>query len=306
MQNFQASAPRAIGGKGFAMANRDRNLTRIVACLALIGLAACSGEETAEVAPGAAGNDPECIAIAEGLYVFENGKFTATAAPAPQVVERVTRVSTGWVGEIETALVAAGYPWIGIVAREHVATLTGLAPDADAKRRALEIGTTALRTDPVSSAEITFIVDAIGIESGERGPGESLAALAQSGISETACQQALNQTMEGQKIHFPTNRSDISPVSTGLLDAVAGISMLCDDYAIEIGSHTDSRGSDEYNLVLSQKRADAIRQYLLEQGVAVDQLTAIGFGESMPLDKADTPDSRDRNVRTEFRISRRP
>ena len=288
------------------MANLDRNLGRIVASFALIGLAACAGEKTAEMVTPAAGDDAQCVTIAEGLYVFENGKFTATAAPQPQVVERVTRVSTGWAGEIETALTAAGYPWMGIVARENVATLTGLAPDADAKRRGLEIGTSALETDPVASADITLIVDGIGIESGERGAGESLAALAQGGISEASCQQALNQTMEGQKILFPTNRSDISPVSTGLLDAVAGISMLCDDYAVEIGSHTDSRGSDEYNQVLSQKRADSIRQYLLEKGVAIDQLTAIGFGESMPLDKADTPDSRDRNVRTEFKISRRP
>lgn len=288
------------------MACRGRKLARTVAAFALIGLAACAGEETAGVAAGAAGNDPECITIAEGLYVFENGKFTAAAAPAPQVVERVTRVSTGWAGEIETALGAAGFPWMGIVARGKVAILTGLAPDSDARRRAVEIGTSALQSDPISSAEVTLIVDGIGIESGARGPGESLAALARGGISEAACQQALNQTMEGQKIHFPTNRSDISPVSTGLLDAVAGIAILCDAYAIEIGSHTDSRGSDEYNLVLSQKRADAIGQYLLEQGVAIDQLTVIGYGESMLLDKADTADSRDRNVRTEFRISRRP
>ncbi|MEQ9435842.1 OmpA family protein [Hyphomonas sp.] len=288
------------------MVHRDRKLARIVASFALMGLAACGGEKADEVIASPAGNDAECVSIAEGLYVFENGKFTAAAAPAPQVVERVTRASTGWVGEIERALAAAGYPWMGIVARENVATLTGLAPDPDAKRRAVEIGTSALESDPIGSAEITLIVDGIGVESGERGVGESLAALAQGGISEATCQQALNQTMEGQKVYFPTNRSDISPVSAGLLDAVAGISMLCDAYAIEIGSHTDSRGSDEYNLVLSQKRADAIRQYLLEKGVAIDQLTAIGFGESMPLDKADTPESRERNVRTEFRISRRP
>jgi outer membrane protein OmpA-like peptidoglycan-associated protein len=271
-----------------------------------MGLAACAGDTPADVTENAAGDDAECVTIAEGLYVFENGKFTATAAPAPQVVERVTRASTGWVGEIDAALSAAGYPWMGIVARENVATLTGLAPDADAKRRALEVGMSALQSDPVGSAEITLIVDGIGVESGERGTGESLAVLAQGGISEASCQQAMNQTMEGQKILFPTNRSDISPVSAGLLDAVAGIAMLCDDYAVEVGSHTDARGSDEYNLVLSQKRADSVRQYLLEKGVAIDQLTAVGFGESMPLDKADTPDSRDRNVRTEFKVSRRP
>ena len=285
------------------------SLCRVVASTALIGLAACGGNETpdtAATADAAASHGDECITIAEGMYLFENGKFTAAAAPQPQIVERVTRASTGWVGGIETAFTAAGYPWLGLVARENVATLTGLAPDADAKRRALEIGTGALQADPVGSTEITLIVDGIGVESGERGPGESLAALARGVISQDSCQLALNQAMDGQKIQFPTNRGDISPVSMGLLDAVAGIAMLCDEYAVEIGAHTDSRGSNEYNQVLSQKRADAVRNYLLDKGVSIDQLTAVGYGESMPLHTAETYEAWGRNARTEFRLSRRP
>jgi len=291
------------------MQNFHASLCRALAASALVGLAACGGDETADTAAAvdaSTSNGSECITIAEGMYIFENGKFTAAAAPQPQVVERVTRASTGWVGGIETAFTAAGYPWLGLVVRENVATLTGLAPDAEAKRRALEIGTAALQADPAGSTEITLIVDGIGVESGERGPGESLAALARGAISQDSCQQALNQAMDGQKIQFPTNRGDISPVSMGLLDAVAGIAMLCDEYAVEIGSHTDSRGSDEYNQVLSQKRADAVRNYLLDKGVSIDQLTAVGYGESVPLDTAETYEAWGRNARTEFRLSRRP
>ena len=75
---------------------------------------------------------------------------------------------------------------------------------------------------------------------------------------------------------------------------------------IEIIGYTDTVGKPDYNLVLSQKRADAVRHYLLEKGVSIDQLTAVGYGESVPLDTAETYEAWGRNARTEFRISRRP
>tara|TARA_R110000787_G_scaffold93939_8_gene196389 strand:- start:9890 stop:10756 length:867 start_codon:yes stop_codon:yes gene_type:complete len=287
----------------------DQFLRVGVASTALLGLVACGGDKTAEVAAAPAADGLECVTLPEGMYVFENGKFSATAAPLQsrsQAAAPTTRAASGWVGDIENAFSAAGYAWLDFVARENVGVVTGVAPDEDTKRRALEAATTAIMADPTGGTEINLIVDGISVAEGEPGPGVSLAALARGGISQDACQQALNETMEGEKIQFPTNRGDISPVSMGLLDAVAGISMLCDDFNVEIGSHTDSRGSDEYNLVLSQKRADAVKHYLEEKGVSTDQLTAVGYGESVPLDKADNAEAWGRNARTEFKISRKP
>ena len=289
------------------MVKMDQFLRAGVASTALLGLVACGGDKTAEVAQTPAADGLECVTIPEGLYVFENGKFSSTVSPQqPQAPEQVTRASAGWVGDIENAFSAAGYTWLGFVARENIGVVTGVAPDEDTKRRALEAATTAIMADPTGGTEINLVVDGISVAEGEPGPGVSVAALARGGISQDACQQALNETMEGEKIQFPTNRGDISPVSMGLLDAVAGISMLCDDFNVEIGSHTDSRGSDEYNLVLSQKRADAVKHYLEEKGVSTDQLTAVGYGESVPLDKADNAEAWGRNARTEFKISRKP
>ena len=291
------------------MVKMDQFLRPAVASVGLLGLVACGGDKPSDTAQvPVAENSLECVTLPEGMYAFENGKFTAAVLPQQeaQAGKQVTRASNGWVGDIENAFTGAGYTWMGFVARENIGVVTGVAPDADTKRRALEAATTAIMADPTGGTEISLIVDGISVVEGERSPGESLSALARGGISQDACQQALNQTMEGQKIQFPTNRGDISPVSLGLLDAVAGISMLCDDFTVEVGSHTDSRGSDEYNLVLSQKRADAVRQYLEEKGVATDQLTAVGYGEGMPLDTADNAEAWGRNSRTEFKISRRP
>ena len=291
------------------MVKMDQFLRVGVASTALLGLVACGGDKTAEVAAAPAADGLECVTLPEGMYVFENGKFSATVAPLQsrsQAAAPTTRAASGWVGDIENAFSAAGYAWLDFVARENVGVVTGVAPDEDTKRRALEAATTAIMADPTGGTEINLIVDGISVAEGEPGPGVSLAALARGGISQDACQQALNETMEGEKIQFPTNRGDISPVSMGLLDAVAGISMLCDDFNVEIASHTDSRGSDEYNLVLSQKRADAVKHYLEEKGVSTDQLTAVGYGESVPLDKADNAEAWGRNARTEFKISRKP
>jgi len=52
---------------------------------------------------------------------------------------------------------------------------------------------------------------------------------------------------------------------------------------IEVAGHTDSRGSDEYNMNLSQQRAEAVRAYLISKGIAADRLSAKGYGESQPI-----------------------
>ncbi|HTF80171.1 MAG TPA: OmpA family protein, partial [Cytophagales bacterium] len=77
---------------------------------------------------------------------------------------------------------------------------------------------------------------------------------------------------------------------------------------IEIEGHTDSKGTEEYNLDLSQRRAEAIVQYLIAKGMEERRMTSKGFGESMPLvpnenaDGSDNPENRALNRRTEFKI----
>jgi len=69
---------------------------------------------------------------------------------------------------------------------------------------------------------------------------------------------------------------------------------------IELPGHTDSKGSDEYNLKLSDERANAVRSYLLSQGVAPDRIVAKGYGESVPVATNDTDEGRQLNRRVEF------
>ena len=71
---------------------------------------------------------------------------------------------------------------------------------------------------------------------------------------------------------------------------------------IEIGGHTDHNGSENYNLILSGKRADTVVKYLIGKGVSSTRLISKGYGFSIPIDDNSTEKGRAQNRRTEFKI----
>lgn len=103
-------------------------------------------------------------------------------------------------------------------------------------------------------------------------------------------------------IYFGEASSDLTRSSKGELDALAERMMSNLTMKIEIGGHTDNTGTTEDNLKLSQERADAVRAYLIEKGVAAFRLKARGYGDSQPIGDNSTESGRQMNRRTEFRI----
>ena len=110
-------------------------------------------------------------------------------------------------------------------------------------------------------------------------------------------------------IYFELDKWDIKAESAAELDRL--VTMLQDNpeiTKIELSSHTDSIATADYNITLSQRRAESTVKYLVSKGVSADRLTAKGYGESRPVarntnpDGTDNPDGRQRNRRTEFRI----
>ena len=69
---------------------------------------------------------------------------------------------------------------------------------------------------------------------------------------------------------------------------------------VEIRGYTDATGSRSYNMRLSQRRAESVKNWLVEKGIDASRITAIGYGPDNPIDSNDTPEGRERNRRIEF------
>lgn len=102
-------------------------------------------------------------------------------------------------------------------------------------------------------------------------------------------------------VQFAFDSADILPRARAQLDAVAeGIKMLPESNSVLIEGHTDAMGTHQYNLRLSRKRAEAVKQYLVtEHGLNAQRLKTIGFGEDRPIDGEDA--SKPENRRVQFR-----
>ena len=105
-----------------------------------------------------------------------------------------------------------------------------------------------------------------------------------------------------QNIYFETGKATIKPESYPILDKIVKILQDNPKVIVEIQGHTDASGSEKYNLILSQKRAEAVKKYLVEHGIEESRLIAKGYGESKPIAPNDTPENMAKNRRVEFVI----
>jgi outer membrane protein OmpA-like peptidoglycan-associated protein len=107
-------------------------------------------------------------------------------------------------------------------------------------------------------------------------------------------------------IYFATGKADIKSESFQELDALAA-ALTADKHItlVEIGVHTDARGTSEFNRAISQQRADAVMKYLVDKGIDAKRLRPIGYGETRPLDKHSNAAAWARNRRTELVILQR-
>lgn len=103
-------------------------------------------------------------------------------------------------------------------------------------------------------------------------------------------------------IYFDYDASDIRADSRGTLEAKVPVLTANPSVRLRVTGHTDSRGSDEYNLALGQRRAAAAKQYLTDRGVDPSRIEIVSLGEERPADPAENESAWARNRRAEFEI----
>ncbi len=104
-------------------------------------------------------------------------------------------------------------------------------------------------------------------------------------------------------IYFEYDQAELSSEARAVLDAKVPALSANDGVRLRVSGHTDSRGSDEYNLALGQRRAAAAKRYLTQRGIAESRMEVVSFGEEQPSATGEDESSWSRNRRAEFELT---
>jgi outer membrane protein OmpA-like peptidoglycan-associated protein len=166
--------------------------------------------------------------------------------------------------------------WTSVEASGQSIMLSGAAPDYQSRKQAGEL-----------ARAVWGVADVIN----------EIAIIGQAGT----CQQEIDDLLKDERVAFRTGRAELAESSYPMLGMVASIARACET-RLEIAGHTDSVGDASVNQKLSQRRADAVRNYLVQSGVDPEGLKATGYGESQPVAQNQSEAGRRANRRIEFRV----
>lgn len=219
--------------------------------------------------------------------------------------------------EVRTALDARGLSWAELrVSGQHV-FLTGSPPDTAGGDAAMEAARAA--TCPTWLGRLTCSVHVTGLfappipkiapqpepSATPAAPGASVpppAVANEPAAAARACEQSLADVVGQAKIEFAVASATIQARSATVLDALAKAAAACSgDIVIE--GHTDSTGTPQGNLALSQARAESVREALTQRGLVPQRLRTLGLGQGRPLAPNDSAARRALNRRIEFRAT---
>lgn len=124
----------------------------------------------------------------------------------------------------------------------------------------------------------------------------------QTAPSKEEVQEQINKTLENNAIMFQRMSYDVTNDSKSIIEQIAKILSDNPTFKIEIGGHTDAKGDDSFNQMISEQRANSVKKILIGLGIDENRLTAKGYGETMPLVPNDKEGYSLTNRRVEFNI----
>jgi OOP family OmpA-OmpF porin len=119
-------------------------------------------------------------------------------------------------------------------------------------------------------------------------------------VDATVCQQLFSELLGKARIRFESGKADIVADSAGLLDRLIETALRCPTANIEISGHTDTDGEEAANQGLSERRAQAVADYLVKAGLPANRFSAVGYGSTQPIAGNETDQGKAQNRRIDF------
>ncbi|MDB5582056.1 MAG: hypothetical protein JWR80_7232 [Bradyrhizobium sp.] len=237
--------------------------------------------------------DPVAVTVTLTGYVPDNNVHAAVAAAAgrkffsEKVVDNL-KASVGAPSGFANAVV----PALGALSRLSTGTL--VVSDREVK----------LSGDALYDAAAVQIRAGLGKDfpQGWQFKPEISVKPAAAPVDATVCQQLFSDLLGKGRIRFESGRDTINLDSAGLLDRLIETAQRCPTANIEIAGHTDTDGEDVFNQTLSEKRAQAVADFLVKAGLPANRFTAMGYGSTQPLASNDTDEGKAQNRRIEFLV----
>jgi OOP family OmpA-OmpF porin len=238
-----------------------------------------------------ANKDPVATTLSLTGYVPDNNVHAALVAAAGRkfVREKVVDNLKASVGA-PAGFAAAAVPALGALSRLSTGTL--VISDREVK----------LSGDALYDAAANQIRAGLGKEfpQGWQYKADISVRPAAAGVDATVCQQLFTELLSKARIRFESGKADISADSAALLDRLIETALRCPNATIEIAGHTDGAGDEAANQMLSEKRAQAVRDHLVKAGLAANRFTPVGYGSTQPLAGNETEEGKTQNRRIDF------
>lgn len=215
-------------------------------------------------------------------------KATVSAALAGSLLLGGCTTVNPYTREQQTSKASIG-AGVGAIAGAVVGIATGDNAKERRKRALIGAGVGAL-----SGAGVGYYMDTQEAKLRQRLEG--------TGVSVTRHGDNITLNMPSN-ITFATDSSQVRDTFIDVLDSVALVLKEYPKTIIEVAGHTDSTGTDQYNQMLSERRADAVAGVLRRQGVMDQRIVTRGYGEQYPIASNDTPQGREQNRRVELTLS---